>query len=260
MPGESPRQPFTQEVIGQTVGAYEGDYRTQVQYRAKGLSHRLLNAFKPFLALAIAVNASGLMLLGTCQHAFAATESASISTALQVYQSDRSSILLLAIFCGAISFSFLAVFWMIRERGRIVEDNNRLRQGFSGMRADRDRLAALLEVDDIRVIVWNGENAQAQVLGTLNAAAGTPQNQNDFLAFGKWLSPASVMELQDAVLLLREDGQQFSLELASRSGSTLEAQGRVSGGQAFVRFVALDGARESLANVNAPFLGYRRAV
>ena len=315
MPGENPKNPFTAIVRGgekQICGDDRGQMRRRrcafpfaflpgkhsdwkPVFRRVRFFHSSPGApVKPFrlslLQWLPQAGVTGLLALSTPPiPAFAATDTGSseisenhgwslaeIGTALI---QDRSSILLLAIFCGAISFSFLAVFWMIRERARISEENSRLRKSFSGMRADRDRLAALLEVDDLCIIVWNGDRNGVQVLGNLNhpgilsnnfpaddAPAGgatnevasgvtgsIPEANSHFLAFGKWLTSASAMEIEKAIQGLRTDGQQFTIELATRSGAVVEAQGRVSGGQAFVRFVILDGTRENLAKLTKDY-------
>ena len=279
MPGENPKTLFTPKVGGEKSEVCEGDQRTYIRGRwlsafcALQVKMQSISGFPVAYASAFLAGKSvnspktqkrwpgrkrgllraslaALMLTTSGLPAFAAVETASFSNSLQTFLADRSSVLLLAIFCGAISFSFLAVFWMIRERARISEENNRLRKGFSGMRAERDRMAAMLEVEDLCVIVWNGDMEGAKILGSLDPASGAPQTHERFLAFGTWLTPGSTMELETAIRQLRVDGQQFTLELASRTDGTLEAQGRVSGGQAFVRFVVLDGTRENLANVN----------
>ena len=278
MPGENPNKPHTAYVGGKKTGDRGESQRHQ--RRRRGFfapPHKLKYGLAPascdkpvrFLsgtlqsgstfALAMTAGIGGLAVLTASTLPVSAAETSNSLSALggSLLQ-DRSSIFLLAIFSGAISFSFLAVFWMIRERARISEENNRLRKSFSGVRADHDRLAALLEVDDFCIIVWNDDQNSAQVLGTLNkmgknssgVSCQVPDQADEFLAFGKWLTPGSAIEIESSIRHLRKDGQQFTTELAAKDGSALEAQGRVSGGQAFVRFVMLDGARESLARVS----------
>lgn len=163
---------------------------------------------------------------------------------------DRTSVLLLAIFGGAVSFAMLSAFWLIRERAKIGEENNKLRQSYSAMRADRDKLAALVEVDDQSIVVWDNRDQEARVLGVLASESGAPEKAINFLAFGKWLEVNSAMALEKAITELRSEARQFNIHINLQSGRCIEAQGRVSGGHAFVRFILLDGARQELAKVS----------
>lgn len=163
---------------------------------------------------------------------------------------DRTSVLLLAIFGGAVSFAMLSAFWLIRERAKVGEENDKLRQSYSAMRADRDKLAALVEVDDQSIVVWDNKDQEARVLGVLAGESGAPDKAVDFLAFGKWLEASSTMALEKAITELRSEARQFNININSQSGRCMEAQGRVSGGHAFVRFILLDGARQELAKVS----------
>ncbi len=163
---------------------------------------------------------------------------------------DRTSVLLLAIFGGAVSFAILSAFWLIRERAKIGEENTRLRQNYSSMRAERDKLAALVEVDDQCIVVWDNRDQEARVLGTLASGSGAPDSQNNFMGFGKWLEPASAIGLENAITQLRSEARQFNFNIITQSGRCIETQGRVSGGHAFVRFILLDGTRQELAKVS----------
>ncbi|MGB7334811.1 MAG: ATP-binding protein [Salaquimonas sp.] len=166
---------------------------------------------------------------------------------------NSTSILLLAIFGGAVSFALLSAFWLIRERARIMEENSQLRKSHSGIKASRDRMASLVEVDDQCVVLWDNGNSEVKVLGSLDVACGAPNSHSDFLAFGKWLHPNSATILENAIDALRADAKQFTFGVKTHSGHALEAQGRVSGGYAFVRFILLDGARQELAKISTDY-------
>jgi signal transduction histidine kinase len=156
----------------------------------------------------------------------------------------------LAIFGGAVSFAMLSAFWLIRERAKIGGENDKLRKSYSAMRADRDKLAALVEVDDQSIVVWDNQDQEPRVLGVLAGESGAPDQPEKFLTFGKWLDVNSAIALEKAVDELRSEARQFTININSQSGRCIEAQGRVSGGHAFVRFILLDGAREELAKIN----------
>ena len=164
---------------------------------------------------------------------------------------DQTSVLPLAIFGGALSFALLSAFWLIRERARTGEENTELRASFAGLRADRDRLAALVEVKDQRIVVWDGSAEKPKVLGHLAQSQDAPREAERFLAFGSWLKADSASRLEAAIAALREGGNQFNTSLETAEGSMFEAQGRVSGGHAFVRFLPLDSMRSELARLEA---------
>lgn len=164
---------------------------------------------------------------------------------------DDASVLPLGIFGGALSFALLSAFWLIRERARTGEENAELRANFSSLRADRDRLAALVEVKDQRIVVWDGSAEKPKVIGQLAQSEDAPAEPDSFLAFGGWLNADSAGRLDAAIAVLRKDGNQFDLSLETAKGSMFEAQGRVSGGHAFVRFLPLDSMRSELARLEA---------
>ena len=164
---------------------------------------------------------------------------------------DQTSVLPLAIFGGALSFALLSAFWLIRERARAGEENAELRANFAGLRADRDRLAALVEVKDQRIVVWDGSTEKPKVIGQLAQSEDAPAEADRFLAFGSWLNADSAGRLEAAIATLREGGSQFNISLETAKASMFEAQGRVSGGHAFVRFLPLDSMRSELARLEA---------
>lgn len=163
---------------------------------------------------------------------------------------DRPAILLLAVFGGAVSFALLSAFWLIRERGRIGEENRRLKEKYADIRADRDRFASLVEVDDQRIVVWDSSGGKPKILGRLSESSRAPEDRESFLAFGKWLEPGSASRLENAISALRSKGTQFTLDVKAMSGDGIEVQGRVSGGNAFARFIMLEGTRQALARIS----------
>ncbi len=162
-------------------------------------------------------------------------------------------VMLLAVFGGAMSFAIMAASWMIRERSRITGENERLSQRVADLKAANDRNSALVNVADQRVVVWKGADESPVVLGGLSAASGAPVDDADFLAFGKWLVADAAATFDNALRRLRANGEGFDLPLQTGSGGVLEAQGRTSGGHAFVRFIELSGERAAYSNLEAEY-------
>ncbi len=159
--------------------------------------------------------------------------------------------ILLAVFGGAMSFAILSAVWMIRERGSLNESNQQYRQRLSDLRATNERLEALVNVSDQRTVVWDGTDERPEILGALSKSSGAPIDRQDFLAFGRWLTPDSALSFEEALSKLRDSAEAFDLPLMTHIGGVLEAQGRVSGSHALVRFVELTGERSALSQLEA---------
>ncbi|MFB2553005.1 PAS domain-containing sensor histidine kinase [Ensifer soli] len=158
-----------------------------------------------------------------------------------------TEVIAFSIVFGGISAAMLSALWMIRQRGRAESENRSLRGAMSDARHRIGRLQALITEKDRRIVVWDGLSERPEFLGQLPAETGAPQDDRDFLAFGRWLKPASAQTLESAIDRLRSAAQSFDLIVETGRNEVLEAQGRVSGGEAFVRFVALSNLREELA-------------
>ncbi len=161
-----------------------------------------------------------------------------------------TDVMLLAVFGGAMSFAILSATWLIRERARITGENLALKARISDLRASHERLEALANAGDQRIVVWNGTDEKPAILGKLSKSSGAPADRAAFLAFGRWLAPDSAISFEGALKRLRQNAEAFDLPLTTRTG-VIEAQGRTSGSHAFVRFIELSGERSALASLEA---------
>jgi signal transduction histidine kinase len=150
---------------------------------------------------------------------------------------------------GVMSAAMVSAIWMIRQRGRMEAENRGLKAHLSEARHDISRLQALIGDKNRRIVVWDGLSGKPEFLGQLPPETGAPQGDRDFLAFGRWMKPTSAAEIERAVERLRSQAQSFDLVVETNRDEVLEAQGRVSGGQAFVRFVALNNLRAEAAGL-----------
>ncbi|MDF1610464.1 PAS-domain containing protein [Hoeflea sp. YIM 152468] len=154
-----------------------------------------------------------------------------------------------AMVIGAISAAMISAIWLIRERAKIDLENVGLRASLADANARISRYEALIVDRDRQIVVWDGAGLPAEVLGCLSAETGAPQKPAEFLAFGRWLEPRSAAKLDDAIDKLRAQAQRFDMIVETSRGHVIEAQGRVSGGRAFVRFVTLSNVRAELAEL-----------
>lgn len=180
----------------------------------------------------------------------AITNQAITNNAFEVIKFNSESIIPLAVFGGAITFALVSAFWLVKERGRISAQNQELRVRYAKMRADKERIEALVNVSDQKIIIWSNKNGKPSILGSLSENCGAPAKDNEFAAFGKWLSPASVIELEKALSLLNKNGEQFNIVVETLNGTPLDSQGRVSGSYPFVRFYELGQERKTFASIS----------
>lgn len=157
----------------------------------------------------------------------------------------------LAMVLGAVSAALLSAIWLMRERARIESENGELRIAVADANAKLSRYHALLADKDRSIVVWDGDQTPVDLIGELPAEIGAPDQKSEFLAFGRWLTAASSGDLEHAVDRLRAKGERFDKIVETQRGHVLETQGRVAGGRAFVRFVALGDLRARLATLES---------
>ena len=145
----------------------------------------------------------------------------------------------LSMFAGVMGAALLSAIFLIRERARTAAENVALRGRVADLNAAIQRSEALLNLRDQRVIVWNNDRKKPELIGTLPAESGAPDERASFLAFGRWLMPRSAAALEHAVAALRERGIAFDLVIEAQSGAPLEVQGRKSAAHIIVRFLSL---------------------
>lgn len=155
----------------------------------------------------------------------------------------------LAASAGLISVSLIAAYALTRKRQVIETENREIRTALSDARNQISRYEALIADKNRRIVIWDGQSGQAEFLGQLPLETGAPVNDREFLAFGRWLKPRSAGELEKAIEKLRGNATTFDMVVETNREEVLEAQGRVSGGRAFVRFVALNNLRAELAEL-----------
>lgn len=156
-----------------------------------------------------------------------------------------------SMFVGAMGAALLSAGWVIRERTRTTNENKALRTRLADLNLAVQRNEVLLNFQDQRIVVWNGHSARADVVGHLPADCGVPQDRAAFLAFGRWLSPQSVGELERALTDLRENARAFDLTVETNAGILLDVHGQISGGHAVARFLSLDGVQAERASLKA---------
>ncbi|MEP3278380.1 MAG: ATP-binding protein [Stappiaceae bacterium] len=150
---------------------------------------------------------------------------------------------------GVMSFAVFSAFLLMRSRNKAEKLEFFHRENNADLRTRIDRLEAMLETDDQRLIVWDGSPEEPIILGNLPEQSGAPRDSANMLAFGTWLTPQSAGEMDGGILSLRQHGAPFSVTLKTRSGTYLEASARTAGGWAVVRLRDLTGERQAHAQL-----------
>ena len=156
-----------------------------------------------------------------------------------------------SIFTGMLGAAMVLAVWVILERARVSDQNRALRQRISDLNAALQRNESLLNLKDQRLIVWSDPQAQADLVGSLPAECGAPDDRAAFLAFGRWLTAASAQALERAIIALRDKDEPFSMVCQTRTGTMLEADGRIAPHHTVVRFTSLSEARADHARLKA---------
>jgi signal transduction histidine kinase len=157
----------------------------------------------------------------------------------------------LAVFAGVTGAAMFSAIWLIRERGRVAEENVVLRARVSDTAAALQRAEGLLGLKDQRHLVWQDDNARPEIVGSLPPSIGAPEDRATFLAFGRWLAPRSAAALEHAIRGLRDEGATFDLVVETHKGGLLEAQGRTASSWRAVRFLSLSQPQHEFAQLRS---------
>ena len=213
-------------------------------YFAQQARSLIVSAKKTTSGLSILL--SSTILAGWSGKAFAQSpETAAV--AQRMFSSSET--IVYSVILGTLCATLLSVVWLVRQRGHIESEFNEYRSALSDAKQDISKYQALISDNSRRIVLWEDETDRPQLLGELPPETGAPLSPLDFLAFGKWLKPNSAANLERSIENLRGTAQSFDLTIETQRGEVLEVQGRVSGGRAFARFVALSNLRAELAEL-----------
>ncbi|WP_415714327.1 ATP-binding protein [Roseibium sp.] len=152
---------------------------------------------------------------------------------------------------GMCAFAVTAAIALVRHRRQSAQLTDSLEKEKSDLKFRVDRLEAMLNTDEQRVIVWTGNGAMPQIWGILPEKSGVPRPPVQLLAFGSWLTAKCASDLERHLDMLFRTGEAFSTTLKTRTGSYVEALGRTTGGAVVLRLRDLTGERQMQAELAA---------
>ncbi|MGN6766193.1 MAG: ATP-binding protein [Rhizobiaceae bacterium] len=206
-------------------------------------SHR---RFRPWADTVVSAAALSFAVTGG---AFAQTLGDDPSVFSKIVPSSTVDVIQFAVFVGILGSAFLSAIWLIRERGRIAQENQTLRGRIAELNALLQRSEALLNLKDQRIVAWGSGAKKPDLIGALPVGSGAPEERSAFLAFGRWLTPRSATRLENAIADLREGSGPFDLVVEAQNGTLLEVHGRHPGSHIIVRFISLSKAQAEHARL-----------
>jgi signal transduction histidine kinase len=163
---------------------------------------------------------------------------------------QRHELASLALTLGVLLFAVVTAIALVRTRLRAAAAENGLRDQIGGLKAERDRVNALLLSEPQILVSWAAADNEPEILGDIGLVTAGPVPQR-VLAFGTWLEPDKAQAMEHAVDTLRAHGENFSMELITLAGRAIEADGRAIGGRAVLRLRDVSGLKGELAEANA---------
>jgi len=171
----------------------------------------------------------------------------------------RQEIAALTLTLGLLCFAVLAAVVLLRTRARAAHVEAASRDEIAALRADVDRMNALLMADPQVIVAWAAAGDEPDIIGDSNVivAGSVPER---VLAFGAWLDATEALRIEHAVELLRSEGKSFVLTLTNLAGDPVEAEGRAIGGRAVLRLRAIAGVKRELVELTAAHARVRKEV
>ncbi len=168
-----------------------------------------------------------------------------LSLGLSALTQDQISSI--ALILGLVCFGLLATLVLLRTRRTAGESERQAIEERSALRAECDRLRALLTAEPQVLLAWQAGVDIPDMVGDPALIIDRPSQR--ILAFGAWLDAASAQQVEHALDALRVEGRAFVMTLTTRSGRPVEAKGRAIGGVAVLRLRDVSGLERELLNL-----------
>lgn len=163
---------------------------------------------------------------------------------------SRQEVTSLALTLGILLFAVVTAIAFLRSRGSAAAERSEARREIARLRAEADRMTALLLSEPQVVVIWRSLNAEPVVLGDVAGISGLESSRR-VLAFGSWLGAEPAAAMESAVDALRKRGKAFGFSILTPRGKHIEAEGRPVGGVAVLRLRDITGAKRDYAAVAA---------
>ena len=141
--------------------------------------------------------------------------------------------------------------WAFVAVRRLSKSDYRNRLKVSELEYKLNEAEAALAAEVQLMIVWHGkDNEPGRVINTIRSAARIPETAAELVQFRSWLEPDSAAIITASLATLRERGRPFNVGVRTKHNELLEADGRVAGGMATLKFRPLSGERQQITELN----------
>ena len=191
----------------------------------------------PLVAVAEPAYAEGTSVLGTV---------AALKDAVANLIGHDIGTLSLAI--AMVTFAALAAIALMRAHRQTARVGAVSSHEAATLKAEIDRLKALLLAQPQVLIEWPAASDQPTILGdtAMILPSALPER---VLAFGTWLEAPAAQRMEHAVQTLRSEGRGFVMTLTSATNRPIEAEGRAVGGRAVLRLRDISGLEQELVDL-----------
>src|SRR6476661_2052034 len=162
-------------------------------------------------------------------------------------EQEITALTLVLALLGFTLLTIVVVFRIRRSADRAEIDS---RYEVASLRADVDRLKALLLSEPQVLVTWPAASEHPEIIGD-TAMLVPAATRERVLAFGTWLEASAAQRMEQAVDTLRSDGRGFAMTVTSRTGRPVEAEGRVIAGRAILRLRDVSGIEQELLDLAA---------
>jgi|KBSMisStandDraft_5_1062788.scaffolds.fasta_scaffold00138_42 signal transduction histidine kinase len=156
----------------------------------------------------------------------------------------------LTLVLALLGFTLLTIVVVFRIRRSADRAEIDARDEVASLRADVDRLKALLLSEPQVLVTWPAASEHPEIIGD-TAMLVPAATRERVLAFGTWLEASAAQRMEQAVDTLRSDGRGFAMTVTSRTGRPVEAEGRVIAGRAILRLRDVSGIEQELLDLAA---------
>jgi len=156
----------------------------------------------------------------------------------------------LTLVLALLGFALLATVVLVRIRRTADRAELDARDEVAALRAEVDRLRALLLSEPQILVTWPAASEQPEIIGDTGILVPGGSGER-VLVFGTWLEAAAAHRMEQAVDTLRNEGRGFSMTVTSRAGQPIEAEGRIIAGRAILRLRDVSGIEHELLDLAA---------
>lgn len=164
---------------------------------------------------------------------------------------NADNMMWLGVFGGVCAFAVTSAAAFIHLQRHSSRKTAQLTRENQDLKLAIDRLEAMLNTDEQRVIVWSGSGGEPRIWGILPETSGVPRAAGQLLAFGSWLTAKCAADLELQLDRLFQTGEAFCTSFKTNAGTYVEAAGRTTGSAVVLRLRDLTGERQMQAELAA---------